>query len=229
MTNAELRQYYTNLLILQYKNDNIIAHMDAALKPLVIFELIEAVKNGYGIEDSVGVQLDVLGKYIGLDRQLSDGTTTTDMDDTDFRKYLKFKIVKNFSNHSLKSVDDMLMAYFTSTVKAEDNFNMSGTYIIYNDMTLAKVLKYENLYPKPMGVQIDVLITGSVPFAYDLQIVPGVGGGWGKVAETVTALTTKAGTKITFKSGVAVEMKLFDTETPGGEATTGTWSALLDR
>jgi hypothetical protein len=228
MTDIELRQYYTDLLILQYKRDNIIAHVDASLKPVIIFELIEDIKNGYNIETAVGVQLDVLGKYIGLDRQLSDGTTTTDMIDADFRNYLKFKIVKNFSNHSLKSVDDMLKAYFTSNVKVEDNQDMSGTYIIYNDLTLAKVLKYEQLYPKPMGVRIEVIVTSDIPFAYDLQLVSGIGGGWGKIAETAEDMTFKDGSTATFKNGSTVELKVFDPDTPDGDATTGKWSCILD-
>lgn len=69
MTNAELIEYYTNLLIIQYKskskaND----HIKSLIENEMIFELIEKVENGFDIDTAVGIQQDILGKYLGIDR-----------------------------------------------------------------------------------------------------------------------------------------------------------------
>ncbi|RPJ58261.1 MAG: DUF2612 domain-containing protein [Dehalococcoidia bacterium] len=223
MTDEELIEYYVNLIILQYKRDKPEAHVRAYVKQLMIFELIQSVKNGYNLDTAVGKQLDVLGKYVGIDRQLSDGTTTTEMSDTDYRKYIKFKILKNFSSHSLKSVDDMLAAYFGESIKLEDNFDMSATYIV-PDIDFAKTLYYENLFPKPLGVRLQVIVTPDVPFAYEGAVI---GGGWGKVGEIEYEMTFDDGVSATFDDGESVTMKELDTETTGGDSTTGKWTGFL--
>ena len=67
--NAELIAYYVNLLILQYKNKpNASGTIAALINALMIYDIIRAVENGYGIDTAVGVQLNVLAKYVGAER-----------------------------------------------------------------------------------------------------------------------------------------------------------------
>jgi hypothetical protein len=67
--NTELIAYYVNLLILQYRNKpNAKGTITAIIKALMIYDLIRAVENGYNIDDAVGVQLDILAKYVGVER-----------------------------------------------------------------------------------------------------------------------------------------------------------------
>lgn len=73
----ELIKYYTNLLILQYKNktkakatigaivENAFAGDDTVTKD-GIFPL--QVENAYDLDKAVGKQLDTIGKYLGFDR-----------------------------------------------------------------------------------------------------------------------------------------------------------------
>lgn len=74
MTNAELVQYYVDLLIIQYRGqEKAPQHMAAFLENNTIYELIREVENGYNIDENlgpvaVGVQLDVIAKYVGADR-----------------------------------------------------------------------------------------------------------------------------------------------------------------
>jgi len=74
MTNAELVQYYVDLLIIQYRGqEKAPQHMAAFLENLTIYELIREVENGYNIDENlgpvaVGVQLDVIAKYVGANR-----------------------------------------------------------------------------------------------------------------------------------------------------------------
>jgi len=65
----ELVDYYVNLLIIQYHNkpkaqETIRTLAGEILADGVLFD----IRDGFDIETAAGVQLDVLGKYIGLDR-----------------------------------------------------------------------------------------------------------------------------------------------------------------
>lgn len=69
MTNQELIDYYVNLLIIQYRTQTKApAHMAALLELIIIFELMRSVENGYNLNTAIGNQLDILGKYLGVDR-----------------------------------------------------------------------------------------------------------------------------------------------------------------
>lgn len=61
--------YYVNLIIIQYNNKpkargTVDALVSSALAEGVVFD----VQDGFNIDTAIGVQLDILGKYIGVDR-----------------------------------------------------------------------------------------------------------------------------------------------------------------
>lgn len=67
--NDELISYYANLLIIQYRNKpNALGTIQEIIRSLMIYDLIRSVENGYDVETAVGVQLDVLAKYAGVER-----------------------------------------------------------------------------------------------------------------------------------------------------------------
>jgi hypothetical protein len=60
---------YSDLLILQYKNKpKAVALIDGLYDILYANGLILDVQDGFNIDTAVGKQLDILGKYIGVDR-----------------------------------------------------------------------------------------------------------------------------------------------------------------
>lgn len=64
-----LIDYYTNLLIIQYNQKTKARAMIAAFaKQLLANGVFFDVRDGYNIDTAVGKQLDVIGKYVGLDR-----------------------------------------------------------------------------------------------------------------------------------------------------------------
>ena len=70
--NSELIDYYSNLLILQYRSKSkAVAHIKNIIGSEIIFDLIKDVENGYNIDTAVGVQLDVLAKYVGASRVIT--------------------------------------------------------------------------------------------------------------------------------------------------------------
>ena len=75
--NEELIAYYVNLLILQYRTKTKAPDtIEALITQLMIFDLIEAVENGFDISTAVGVQLDILAKYLNADRAVNPPSLT---------------------------------------------------------------------------------------------------------------------------------------------------------
>lgn len=162
MTDAELVDYYVDLLILQYRNKaRAPEHIRTLLDTVVILELITAVENGFNIDTAVGAQLDILGKYLGLTR------FEVASDDATYREYLKYKIVQNNTNSSLYNIDEGLYDLFGTNVLLYDNSDMSMTYTFY-DQSISDVRAIFNagILPKPAGVNITVVSSTSRPFAF---------------------------------------------------------------
>jgi len=67
--NENLIDYYKNLLIIQYNDKpNAQAHIEALIRSAMIFDVAKEVERGFDIETAKGVQLDILGVYLGSDR-----------------------------------------------------------------------------------------------------------------------------------------------------------------
>lgn len=67
--NDELIAYYANLLIIQYKNrPNARSTIMALIRSLMIYDLIREVENAYDVDTAVGVQQNILAKYVGAER-----------------------------------------------------------------------------------------------------------------------------------------------------------------
>ena len=66
---SDLIDYYVNLLIIQYNNKpKARAHIKALVAELLASDVYFDVQDGYDINTAVGVQLDIIGKYVNLDR-----------------------------------------------------------------------------------------------------------------------------------------------------------------
>lgn len=64
-----LVDYYTNLLIIQYHNKpRAKATIALLIQNLIASGVMLDVRDGFNIDTAVGAQLDILGKYIGIDR-----------------------------------------------------------------------------------------------------------------------------------------------------------------
>ncbi len=64
-----LIEYYRNLLIIQYHNKpKAMATIDAVTQEMVANGIVFDVRDGFSVDTAVGVQLDIIGKYVGVDR-----------------------------------------------------------------------------------------------------------------------------------------------------------------
>lgn len=114
-----------------------------------------------------GVQLDVIGQYVGVSRTGLgfQGTATITLDDSDFYSFIQMGIIKNQSGSSLATIQGYLNRFFPSEIYLTDHANMTMTYVIsqaVGSQNLIQLFVTEGLLPKPMGVQIEIYY---VPFA----------------------------------------------------------------
>jgi hypothetical protein len=66
---SDIIDYYVNLLIIQYNNKpKARATIELLARELLANGIYTDVLNGYNVDTAVGVQLDVIGKYVGIDR-----------------------------------------------------------------------------------------------------------------------------------------------------------------
>lgn len=72
MSLTDLIAYYVNLLIIQYHNKpKAQATIQLFAKEMLASDIFNSIQNAYDIDTAVGVQLDVIGKYVGVDRYYS--------------------------------------------------------------------------------------------------------------------------------------------------------------
>jgi hypothetical protein len=162
MTTAELAEYYANLLIMQYHDrTKAVATIKGVLKPLFMDQLPVAVQDAYDVETAVGVQLDVLGKYVGVSRSGYglDGPIT--LDDSDYRQLIKMVLIKNNSGSSLATIQSLLAGAFPGQVFVSDNQVMGLNYVIVESLgtsDLLELLVTGGYLPRPMGVSVSATI-----------------------------------------------------------------------
>lgn len=162
MTTQELIDYYSNLLILQYKGKpKALATIQALVKPSIMDQLPFAVRDAFGVDTAIGVQLDVIGKYAGVSRIAKTFTETIVLDDADYRTLIKLKIAQNNSGSSLYDIQRLLWEFLDGALQVFDYQNMSLSYIFdaaFGSEQLAEVFVRQGILPKPMGVQLASLI-----------------------------------------------------------------------
>ena len=101
---TEIINYYVNLLIIQYHDrPKAKSEIELFVKELFADGLIFELQNAFEIDTAVGIQLDILGEYVGVDRilrgylvnrQYFQLATYTDagINKIGFRSYIKTRI-----------------------------------------------------------------------------------------------------------------------------------------
>lgn len=165
MTLQELIDYYTGLLIIQYNDmPKAIATMDLLAEQSVLEQLPEQVRDSFDLDSAIGVQLDILAKYVGVVRSGRTFESYITLDDDDFRSLITIGIAKNYSQSSLYDIQELINTYFPQTLLVFDYQNMSMSYLFDSAIgseQLAEMFVVNGLLPKPQGVQLSSLIYGS--------------------------------------------------------------------
>jgi len=169
MTNAELAAYYANLLILQYKGKpKAYATVEYLASMAIMDQLPLSIQAAFDIETSVGDQLDVIGKYVGISRNGYGSSGPITLGDSDYRKLIRLQVIKNNSGSSLYDIQYLLNLYFPGLIRVTDSGIMQLNYSVNTDIgssDLLSVIIYQNLLPAPMGVL--TAITAIAPHTED--------------------------------------------------------------
>jgi hypothetical protein len=160
-TTQELIDYYADLLILQYLNKpKAYAHVQTLVEPLIMNQTPLAIQNAFNIETAVGVQLDILGKYVGANRVGYDSIgNPINLDDDDYRILIQLVLIKNNAGSSLATIQDLLAGSFPGMVFVSDNQAMGLNYLVIETIgtpDLLEVLVNGDYFPRPMGVQVSI-------------------------------------------------------------------------
>lgn len=114
-----------------------------------------------GSVTATGVQLDVLGKYVGVSRTGFGFTQSITLNDTDFLTLIRMAIVKNAAGSSLATIQNFINSFFANQMIVVDNANMTMDYVVSQTIgsnNLLQLFITEGLLPKPMAVQITAII-----------------------------------------------------------------------
>ena len=161
-TQAELTDYYVNLLIMQYKGKpKAEAHVALGVKMVLMNMLPFAVMDAYDLDSSSGYQLDIIGKYQNVSRTGYTFTSQITLNDVDFRTLIQLAIIKNNSGSSLYDIDELINKYFGNEMQVFDYGGMRMSFFINSNLAstnLAEMMITQGLLPKPMAVTLSSTI-----------------------------------------------------------------------
>ncbi len=162
-TSQDIINYYADLLIKEYVGQpNAYATIQAMVTPVIMDLVALDVQGGFEITSAQGVQLDILGKYVGVTRSGYgfQGQQIT-LNDPDFIQLIQLAVLTNNSDASLYTIDNLLAQYFPGAVLVFDFSNMHMSYFINSSLgtqNLVEMFVVQGLLPKPMGVQLASVI-----------------------------------------------------------------------
>lgn len=123
-----------------------------------------AVQDGFNLISpnlAAGLQLDVIGKYVGAFRSGPGFTGQITLDDTDYFSLIRMAIIQNSASSSLAEIQDLLHTFFPGQMLVFDYQNMQMNYLISSAVgspDLIQLFITEGLLPKPMAVGVAVII-----------------------------------------------------------------------
>ena len=159
-------EYLSNLLIYQYHGKPKAKATIEAVGKMFPVDLILAVRDSFSIDTAVGKQLDVLAKYVGVNRFYThtDGTIIK-LNDEELRMLIKFACICNTSNMSQYDLDTSLYNFFGRQVRASTNGNMAITFFIRSDSQIVvDAAIQQNVLPTPAGVQANQVVVQDEDF-----------------------------------------------------------------
>lgn len=154
---TDIEEYYKNLLIIQYHDK---AKAQAVIENwvdcMVADGLLLDIPEAYNLNTAIGVQLDAIGKILGLPRY--------NFDDNQYRILLNLKVITNNGGVTMKEIDDVLYEFFGKSIVCHNNQDMSLTYIVFPEYEpLIPVFQSERLLPAPLGVGVNIIVSVDLP------------------------------------------------------------------
>jgi len=191
-------QQYLNLLIFQYQDKpKLKAEITALLEQHEsTYNYLSTVESEFDLDTARGVQLDVIGRIVGLSRTVplavskkyfgfeeddnafpfdelfddivaypfkevdEEDYTDLQLNDADYRFFLRAKIAKNFARSDITSINEIVGYLFEDLAEVIDKYDM--TLDLYIDATIdistIRTIQQLDLLPKPQGVRYNNIV-----------------------------------------------------------------------
>lgn len=159
-------KYYLDLITSEHANKpKYRAWLEVLLTPFIdAINLNKSIKSAFFIQTATGIQLDIIGKWLNLSRQVdfqpTDGSSPILLDKY-YRIILKAKIVKNLWKGTIENFYNMWQILFEGEdlqIYLADNQTMDYVVVTWDSTTqdpmISDLLRNGYLIPKPAGLGI---------------------------------------------------------------------------
>lgn len=144
----------------------------------------ESLISDFDIDNAQGKQLDLIGFKIGASRTVSVSPTEAyNLEDVDYRVYLKSKIAKNNWTGGIEDLQNLWVNLFGDRIIIVDNQDMSIDIYILGTMspTMINLLRANVIVPKPTSVLVNIHYYGKgkiFSYGFENDLYTGYGGWW---------------------------------------------------
>jgi hypothetical protein len=156
---AELTAYYTALYGISYR------FLPKASQELSLFvrmlydnDFFKESENLYNPAAVTGITLDIIDKYIGVGRAVTNNGSQHQMDDEELRFLMSVKTRLNNMYPSIDNLNAVLHQLFGEKYRMLDSYAMAISYFFHSSLyKQVELMISKNLLPCPMGVLINFL------------------------------------------------------------------------
>ncbi len=167
--------YYLSLLTSEYQNSTNFLNWLGFVLQIVsdLQQLFCSMDAAFDLDNAIGVQLDVLGQLIGVNRVLGfqpSGGVSPVLDDSTYRLLLKAKILQNQWNGQASSLYQVWGYLFPGgSIIIQDNQNMTATIFLtgaFNSI-IQDMIVNDYIVPRPETVQYTFILSTLPVFGFD--------------------------------------------------------------
>lgn len=162
---TEQMLYAIGMLIRQYQNkpraSKLVGWIAQYIFSFINFAL--TIQNGYNLITAVGTQLDILGKYIGVDRNYVYNEVASVLSDDSYRVLLYLQIAFNNSNLSFESISTILYSFFGGLITIGTSGDMELTFYIVDQGTNQVLIDAINaainkqIFVASLGIKVQII------------------------------------------------------------------------
>ena len=139
-----------------------------------IFEAAIYLDDEYDLDNATGVQEDVLGEFVGVQRTLPyqpDKGLSPMLDNEAYRNLRRAQIAKNQWKGGIYDIKELWNSLFGNGIIIQDNQDMTIDVLtigIYDQIT-KEMVRQGLIVPKPQGVRVNYYFADRAVFGYDLE------------------------------------------------------------
>lgn len=169
----EVKEYYANLLILQYRGkpkarETVKEGVSIYIGDTVLFQLQDILD----IDVAEGAQLDIIGGILDCPRIVD----WVDLSDDDYRILLKFKAIINVLRGSEAEMDEIYWNVFGGQILLKNNHDLTITYVVASNIeNIVKIALERGYLRAPIGVGLNYIVEVPQPtkiFGFTVNNIP---------------------------------------------------------